>query len=120
MPDGLLLDNRPTTTTTVAPVDVTLTIPDPVAPDINNYVVFYGNIGDELEYQDISPVNNTNDISEVVIFISGSVTNRITLPTEYVTNNSVFYLTVNSTQYTSSFGSGSLSSNGNYRRIDLP
>tara|TARA_Y100000385_G_scaffold251545_1_gene274352 strand:+ start:24679 stop:26457 length:1779 start_codon:yes stop_codon:yes gene_type:complete len=120
MPDGLLLDNRPTTTTTVAPVDVTLTIPDPIASDINNYVVFYGNIGDEIEYQDISPVSNTNDISEVVVFISGSVTNRITLPTEYVTNNNVFYLTVNSVQYTSSFGSGSLSSNGNYRRIDLP
>lgn len=120
MPDGLLLDNRPTTTTTVAPVDVTLTIPDPIASDINNYVVFYGNIGDEIEYQDISPVSNTNDISEVVVFIGGSVTNRITLPTEYVTNNNVFYLTVNSVQYTSSFGSGSLSSNGNYRRIDLP
>ena len=123
-PDGLLLNNRPTTTTTVAPTTATLTIGSSSNFIADNYVVFYGNTGDEIEYEEIATVSDTNSMSEIIIEKSGSALSRITLPTEYITGDKPFNITiasgVNAGTYNNlKFGDGSLSSGGNYRSITL-
>lgn len=123
-PDGLLLNNRPTTTTTVAPTTATLTIGSSSNFIADNYVVFYGNTGDEIEYEEIVTVSDTNSMSEIIIEKSGSALSRITLPTEYITGDKPFNITIASgvhagTYSNLTFGDGSLSSGGNYRSITL-
>tara|TARA_A100001015_G_scaffold319083_1_gene440909 strand:- start:4488 stop:4751 length:264 start_codon:yes stop_codon:yes gene_type:complete len=86
--------------------------------------VFYGNTGDEIEYEEIATVSDTNSMSEIIIEKSGSALSRITLPTEYITGDKPFNITiasgVNSGTYNNlKFGDGSLSSGGNYRSITL-
>ena len=123
-PDGLLLHNSPTTTTTIAPTTATLTIGSSSNFIADNYVVFYGNTGDEIEYEEIANVSDTNSMSEIIISRGGSALSRVTLPTEYVTGDKPFNITIASgadagTYNNLKFGDGSLSSGGNYRSITL-
>lgn len=123
-PDGLLLHNSPTTTTTIAPTTATLTIGSSSNFIADNYVVFYGNTGDEIEYEEITNVSDTNSMSEIIISRGGSALSRVTLPTEYVTGDKPFNITIASgadagTYNNLKFGDGSLSSGGNYRSITL-
>ena len=83
----------PVTTTTAAPspptVDVTLTIGSGqnLASSVNpNYLVFYGEVGDELQFATTS-VSNSNESEDVLIFLNASAAdpiNRVTLAPEYI------------------------------------
>lgn len=122
----------PVTTTTAAPspptVDVTLTIGSGqnLASSVNpNYLVFYGEVGDELQFATTS-VSNSNESEDVLIFLNASAAdpiNRVTLAPEYISNETPFIITLasNSTAYTSDFGEGSVVTfNGSsFRRINL-
>ena len=118
-----------TTSTTTAPsVDVTLTIAsgENLASSINpNYVVFYGEVGDQLQFATTS-VSNSNTSEDILIFLNSAATtpiNRVTLAPEYISNSTPFIITLasNSTSYTSDFGEGSVVTfNGSsFRRINL-
>ena len=125
-PNSIFLFNTPTTlppTTTPAPaVDTTLTIGSASNFDALNFVTFYGNLNDTLEFTLIPGLSEPLVMQEIIIThsVDGDI-NRITIPSQYVDNNVGFILTVNdgNTVYTSSFGSGVIPINEDYRRIEV-
>lgn len=119
-PDKLVFyDATPTTTTTTttpAPTNKTLTITEENNPDIDTYVIFYGEVGDTIQYNDTA-LSSSIIFKEIVIVYQGAEINRLTLPEEYITNNVAFTLASGGVTLNGSFGSGS--EVDGYRRIEF-
>lgn len=124
-PDGIMNIN-PTPPTTLPPEANTLTIPSmEINHDEEDYVVFYGQPNDTLQYNKIATgdINIPLVIKELYIYIDENgdgnsvLSNRITVPQEYINQQGVFVLTSNLTSYTSNFAAGE--DYGDHRRIYL-
>ena len=119
-PDKLVFyDATPTTTTTTttpAPTDKTLTITEETNPAIDTYVIFYGEAGDTIQYNETA-LSSSIIFKEIVIVYQGVEINRLTLPEEYITNNVTFTLTSGGVTLNGSFGS--VSEVDGYRRIEF-
>ena len=122
-PDKLVFyDATPTTTTTTttpAPTSETLTITAETNPVIKTHVIFYGEVGDTIHYNDIAEGDLSSPIvfKEIVIVYQDVEINRLTLPEEYITNNVAFTLTSGGVTLNGSFGS--VSEVDGYRRIEF-
>lgn len=124
-PDGIMNIN-PTPPTTLPPEANTLTIPSmEINHDEEDYVVFYGQPNDTLQYNKIATgdINIPLVIKELYIYIDENgdgnsvLSNRITVPQEYINQQGVFVLTSNLHSYTSNFAAGE--DYGDHRRIYL-
>jgi len=121
-PDNLIIYNAsfPTTTTTQPPVfnaSVTITSNSNYASETN--LIFYGELGDTIEYTyiPIQDISQPPSFLEILIYDSAGLINRLTLPKEYVEQNINFTLTSNGAIYSGSFGSGA--ELDSYRRIEF-
>jgi hypothetical protein len=81
-------------------------------------VTIYGATGTRLYFDELSPINNPLNFTEIRLYINNTYTYRMTVFTEIITANLPFVLISNNgTVYQSSFGAGY--SVGADRRIDL-
>jgi hypothetical protein len=121
-----------TSTNTVTPTATPTATPTPSAYsgfDVNlsitsgNYVsgggvTIYGTNGTRLYFDELSPINNPLNFTEIRLYISNVYTYRMTVFTEIIAANLPFVLISNTgIVYQSSFGSGYAV--GSDKRIDL-
>lgn len=117
-PDPLITTTTTSTTTTSSPFNRSLTILSGNTNISGAGLTFYGPVGSSLEFNEVTPITNPLNISEIRIYIGGTFSYRITLFTEIVAADGAFRLTTNtSAVYNSTFGSGTVV--GSYRRIDF-